>query len=32
MTAPELIDACDIPKSMVYRKLDRLSDASLVHE
>lgn len=32
MTASELIDACDIPKSTVYRKLERLSDASLVRE
>jgi len=32
MTAPELIDACDIPKSTLYRKLDLLSQASLVRE
>ena len=32
MTATELIDACDIPKSTVYRKLELLSDASLVRE
>ncbi|MCD2201529.1 helix-turn-helix domain-containing protein [Halobacterium sp. KA-4] len=32
MTANELMDVCDIPKSTVYRKLDRLSDASLVRE
>ena len=32
MTANELIDACDIPKSTLYRKLDRLSTASLVRE
>lgn len=32
MTAAELTDACAIPKSTVYRKLDRLSQASLVRE
>ena len=32
MTANELIDACDIPKSTLYRKLDHLSTASLVRE
>lgn len=32
MTAAELTDQCDIPKSTVYRKLDRLSQASLVRE
>lgn len=32
MTATELIDACDIPKSTLYRKLDLLSEASLVRE
>jgi Fe2+ or Zn2+ uptake regulation protein len=32
MTATELIDACEIPKSTLYRKLDLLSEASLVHE
>lgn len=32
MTATELIDTCDIPKSTVYRKLERLSQASLVRE
>lgn len=32
MTANELIDACDIPRSTLYRKLDRLSTASLVRE
>ena len=32
MTANELIDACDIPKSTLYRKLDLLSQASLVRE
>jgi DNA-binding transcriptional ArsR family regulator len=32
MTASELSDAADIPLSTVYRKLDMLSDASLVDE
>lgn len=32
MTANELIDACDIPRSTLYRKLERLSRASLVRE
>ncbi|OIB57352.1 winged helix-turn-helix domain-containing protein [Natrialba sp. SSL1] len=32
MTAAELTDTCDISKSTVYRKLDRLSQASLVRE
>jgi predicted transcriptional regulator len=32
MTANELIDACDIPKSTLYRKLELLSSASLVQE
>ena len=32
MTATDLIDACDIPQSTVYRKLDRLRAASLVRE
>ena len=32
MTAKELIEQCDIPKSTVYRKLDLLSEASLVRE
>lgn len=32
MTATELIDTCDIPKSTLYRKLELLSQASLVHE
>jgi predicted transcriptional regulator len=32
MTASELIDACDIPKSTLYRKLELLSSASLVRE
>lgn len=30
MTAAELIDACDIPRATVYRKLNRLADADLV--
>jgi Fe2+ or Zn2+ uptake regulation protein len=32
MTANELIEACDIPRSTLYRKLELLSAASLVHE
>jgi len=32
MTANELSDACDIPLSTMYRKLDSLSDASLIAE
>lgn len=32
MTARELSTACDIPESTTYRKLDLLSDASLVDE
>lgn len=32
MTANELIEVCDIPKSTVYRKLELLSSASLVRE
>ena len=32
MTANELSEACDIPLSTMYRKLDRLTDASLVTE
>ncbi|QLH82092.1 winged helix-turn-helix domain-containing protein [Halosimplex pelagicum] len=32
MTATELIDTCDIPESTMYRKLERLSNASLVRE
>lgn len=32
MTANELMDACDIPRSTLYRKLDLLSSASLLHE
>ncbi|WP_233203900.1 transcriptional regulator [Halegenticoccus soli] len=32
MTARELSEACDIPLSTVYRKLDRLTEASLVDE
>lgn len=30
MTAAELVDACDIPRATVYRKLNRLADAGLV--
>jgi Fe2+ or Zn2+ uptake regulation protein len=32
MTANELIEACEIPKSTLYRKLELLSTASLVNE
>ncbi|WP_336328268.1 helix-turn-helix domain-containing protein [Halovenus sp. HT40] len=32
MTANELIDACEIPKSTLYRKLELLSTASLLRE
>jgi len=32
MTANELTETCDIPKSTLYRKLDLLSSASLVRE
>lgn len=32
MTAKEVANACDAPLSTTYRKLDRLSDASLVEE
>lgn len=32
MTATELIDACEIPKSTLYRKLELLSTASLLRE
>ncbi|TQQ79263.1 ArsR family transcriptional regulator [Halonotius terrestris] len=32
MTANELSEACDIPLSTMYRKLDRLTEASLVAE
>ena len=32
MTATELIETCEISKSTVYRKLERLSQASLVRE
>lgn len=32
MTATELIDACEIPRSTLYRKLELLSRASLVRE
>ncbi|WP_435101646.1 helix-turn-helix domain-containing protein [Halarchaeum sp. P4] len=31
-SATELADACDIPLSTVYRKLDQLSDAGLLAE
>ncbi|MGM0604667.1 MAG: ArsR/SmtB family transcription factor [Halobacteriota archaeon] len=32
MTASELSEQCDIPLSTMYRKLDRLAEASLVEE
>ena len=32
MAAKELSEACDIPQSTTYRKLDLLSEASLVEE
>ncbi len=32
MTASELAESCDVPLSTTYRKLDALSDASLVAE
>lgn len=32
MTANELSEACDIPLSTMYRKLDQLTEASLVTE
>ena len=31
-TARELLERCDIPRSTLYRKLDRLSDATLIRE
>lgn len=30
--AKELADACDLPSSTVYRKVDRMSDAGLLRE
>ncbi|WP_254547009.1 winged helix-turn-helix domain-containing protein [Halomarina pelagica] len=32
MTASELADACDIPRSTTYRKLDLLTDVALLDE
>lgn len=32
MTANDLRDTCDVPKSTLYRKLDLLSQAALVNE
>ena len=29
-TASELVERCDIPRSTLYRKLDRLSEATIV--
>lgn len=31
-TAPSIVDACDIPRSTVYRKLDRMVEVGLVTE
>jgi len=31
-TARNLVERCDIPRSTLYRKLDQLTDATLVHE
>ena len=32
MTAPEVCEACDIPSSTAYRKLDLLTEAELLRE
>lgn len=32
MTASELLDSCDIPKSTLYRKLELLAETSLIRE
>jgi DNA-binding transcriptional ArsR family regulator len=32
MTAPEVCEACDIPSSTAYRKLDLLTEADLLEE
>jgi DNA-binding transcriptional ArsR family regulator len=32
LTARELLDQCEIPRSTLYRKLDRLSEATIVRE
>lgn len=32
LSAKEIADACDIPSSTVYRKVERLVDAGLLHE
>lgn len=32
LSAKEIAEACDIPSSTVYRKVDRLVDAGLLHE
>lgn len=32
MTAHELMDACDLPQTTTYRKLNRLEEASLIEE
>ena len=31
-TASELVERCDIPRSTLYRKLDRLTESSLLYE
>lgn len=31
-TASELLERCDIPRSTMYRKLDRLTEATLLYE
>lgn len=31
-TAADLLERCDIPRSTLYRKLDRLTEATLLHE
>lgn len=31
-TARELVERCDIPRSTLYRKLDQLTEASLLYE
>jgi len=31
-TARELVEHCDIPRSTLYRRLDRLTEASLLYE
>lgn len=31
-SAGELTDACDVPRSTIYRKVEQLTDAGLLHE